>query len=78
MIVNGHLAQAISDAAWGMFNHHLDHKVERSGKLFIRVDPRELARSVQHAVASRRKILINEFITVHVVTRTVVIMHLPS
>jgi putative transposase len=40
MIENGHLSQAISDAAWGSFNQKLAYKAERAGKLFVQVDPR--------------------------------------
>src|SRR5262249_22217171 len=40
MVKNRHLAQAISDVAWGSFFRMTQTKAERAGRVFERVDPR--------------------------------------
>jgi len=40
MVKNGHLARAISDAAWGRFFTMTKGKAENTGRTFERVDPR--------------------------------------
>src|SRR5215813_4304484 len=40
MVKNHHLAQAISDVAWGSFFRMTQTKAERAGRVFERVDPR--------------------------------------
>jgi len=44
MVKNRHLAEAISDAAWGEFLRQLKYKSERHGRLFVQV-PRNFASS---------------------------------
>ena len=40
MVRNHRLAKSIHDAGWGQFRNYIRYKCERTGKLFIRVDPK--------------------------------------